>query len=491
MAPEQPMAKQPHQLLEKFRGWAAHEPVVKHEVLAAQEEFFAFVDRDRLEGSELLYGLFLEWFWFDRKTTAYLKTPAELYCQAHGRRFSQAERAIIESFQHTIFGLFEMLEVFPKEGMIHVRQFKTSHEWRVRDVKGSQSFKAGQILFARLIPMPGDAIFSGWVTGFPQSGGEFEKMMHLRFEGKKDVKQPTPREVLSLFVSPIRWEDKSAEFCRAKVASLWQRWNPTAMSYREMEQFVGEGDMSGFTRALQALIQVAPNPTDANEATKILNAYWNLASGHLKGDKPPIQKHQESTGPIEAAIVQRLMSESMVHFQATQKASSDEEVHAWLKNPANGVGGRTPHEMIIEERRRMGHPDPEKITFRIGVTQTERNNPAMAAANAERERALALMKEERFADAAPLLEGAYRVLKDHEELSFRTLGNLGSCYAVMGKREEALEAFRGALRHNPDYDMARQNLSYLESMGPAEYEAFRKGGAKRMVWKQEDEVGRV
>ena len=47
---------------------------------------------------------------------------------------------------------------------------------------------------------------------------------------------------------------------------------------------------------------------------------------------------------------------------------------------------------------------------------------------------------------------------------------------MLGQRDEALEMLRAALKVNPDYDVARDNLRLLEGMTPPQSQAKHRAG---------------
>jgi len=165
---------------------------------------------------------------------------------------------------------------------------------------------------------------------------------------------------------------------------------------------------------------------------------------------------------------------NMDRYEKTGKEFSKEENDAWLKTPSNGENGGSPFELISQERKARNHPYPDKITYSIkiqGIT-----NKTGEAASDKAQAATGFMLHKNFEKAARLYEDALTVLKHDKSISYRVLGNLGICCAVMGERDRALETLREALRHNPDYDRARRHLSELESMTAAQYKKFLKNG---------------
>lgn len=461
-------------LLDKFRGWAQRDPVMTEELTEANAEFFAFyeepgdadLDRD-------LVGLFIEWFLYDRKTTRYLKTPVEVFLRYSGRAFSKKEKDFYRALAGTIFGAFEILACDREAGFVHVKRLDGEGEWRLKDVAGSNSMEAGYLVFARIIPLAEEPAFTGWVTGFPLGAGEIKAMLDKVMGPPEKRTGLKPRHLLGLWSQPEDWLAKGEFFCKTRLAGVWQRWCG-GKPFAELESAVDSGDYDKYLQVQETLLENCPAPDQIGEATKLLEAYWNLASGKKSGAKAPVELAGPGPGPVEKKFLKLLGDAVFGKHQRTGEDFSGEETDAWLKDPGNGENGRSPFELITEERKKNGHPYPDKIAYSMTVRPVE--NKASGLAVKQHQAALAHMIRNDFKGAAALFEQALAVLKHDRAVSFRLFGNLGICYALMGEKERAFEALREALRHNPDYDRARTHLSDLEAMTDEEYAKFLKDG---------------
>jgi tetratricopeptide (TPR) repeat protein len=475
-------------LLNKFRGWALHEPVIKREIPYAEDEFFAFHTKPTLDDDPTLQGLFIEWFLFDRKTTSHLKTPIDLFIEKKKNDFSKDETVFLESLKRTIFGIFEVLSTKPNEGLIKMKQVDDPMEWTVQDFSGSKSLAPKTILFTRLASSSPYAIMTGWAAGYPMHNVEIKKDLTKIIEQGKKL-PITPRDLLRLFAERIQWEDKGMDFCRNKLASIWQKWSPKGMTWKELEEGFGRGDQECLHKAHQALIESLPHKSLMDDAVRLIQAYWNTFSGATVGKKTPLENVQElPKGPKEKLYYKRLSDESIHHFQEKGKIFTPEEVQAWLKDPAKGENGVSPFDLIYDERIAAGHPEPDKIGLHITINATSLDSPELKQASSDYNRANDEMVKKNYAVAVKLYESAYRLIQYDTKFAFRLLGNLGLCYALLGQREKAMETLQAALRHNPDYDLARKRLSELEKMTPEEYLKFLKEAPNQVFstpWEKE------
>ena len=86
-----------------------------------------------------------------------------------------------------------------------------------------------------------------------------------------------------------------------------------------------------------------------------------------------------------------------------------------------------------------------------------------------------LLKKKKPAEALEQMQKGYPLIKNHPD-NFRALGNMATAYVMLGRRAEAMEMLRAALRANPDYSVARNNLHLLENLTPEEYDRKHKAG---------------
>ncbi|HAH30887.1 MAG TPA: hypothetical protein DCL44_01075 [Elusimicrobia bacterium] len=462
-------------LLDKMRNWIAYDPVMRQEMLEAKDEFFAFSEYDQDAGAkDNITGLLAEWFMYDRKTTRYLKTPAEVFLQYGAKGLTSTEKAFFKNLSKTIFGVFEVLSSDKEAGILRIKRLDGTGEWAIRDMKGSRSATAGSVIFARIIPLPDNPVFTGWVAGWPGGAADMRRIFSKAFANPEKITGFKPRHLLRLWAKPVNWIEKGEFFCKTRLAGIWQKWCGKSRPFAELESAVDAGDHSKYLIAEQTLVESCPDPEQVQEIMGLLQAYWNLASGSKAGLKTPVELVGEGPGPVEKSFLDMLGAANMTRHKKTGKEYSREENDAWLKTTANGEKGVSPFELISQERKARNHPYPDKIAYSIKIQGIA--NKTGEAASDKAQAATGFMMHKNFEKAARLYEDALTVLKHDKSISYRVLGNLGICYALMGERDRALETLREALRHNPDYDRARRHLGELESMTAAQYKKFLKNG---------------
>jgi len=464
-------------VLSKFFGWVRHSPPVLREQMIAEQEFLGLRPVDRLR-EELAQGLFLDWFWFERPLTSTMCSPVSLFRQERRKTCSESEYPALAAMEKTIFSLYEVLETRPAEDRLLLRDCMRGVKWMLHEHAGSRSSSSGDILIARVIPVEPLALMTGWAAHFPAKIEEFERNKKDYF---KDHKMPfmRPRDALNLFVEPVDWDSKGAAFVRAKLSGLWQRWSP-GITFREVERIVGEERMERLMDIQKAFLERCPADEDREKAMELLMSYWNWHAGTRIGKEPPAERGG-AMGPVERDLGRRMSLFGMARLRETGRVLTSEEVRAWYGDPHNGKDGKSPMQMIQDERRAAGEQAPENMNVHVfggeidDITPGEREGDRLWRAGND------AMVQHRFKEAIEKLEAAYELLRHREGINFRVLGNLGLAYAILGRKEDAENALQGALTHNPDYDLARRTLSRLQSMNRWEFERFRREAPSQLT----------
>jgi len=111
---------------------------------------------------------FLEWLTFDYRSSRNGRTLVEEYLRRRGPRLGDAERALVESWQHVRYGLFELQKL--KRGVgIEVKDVFAKDQFFIHDVSASKSRSLWDCLFARVQEYQGRTIFSANAVMVPRN----------------------------------------------------------------------------------------------------------------------------------------------------------------------------------------------------------------------------------------------------------------------------------------------------------------------------------
>lgn len=128
----------------------------------------------------------------------------------------------------------------------------------------------------------------------------------------------------------------------------------------------------------------------------------------------------------------------------------------WFKTPRQELGGKTPEEIILQEREKMGNPQ-KSVKFKVFITSL---NPGEEIGRKMRElfnRGIQLMKENKPAEAI-------KVYKEHLFLhpqNYIVWQNIGVAHMLLRDKKNAKRCFQKALEINPEYEIAKNNLKFL------------------------------
>jgi len=461
-----------HKYYNKFAGWAKHVGAVEAERVTAMEEFFVNPSRIPADCADQVTGLFEDWFLMERRLLHQGMTPLELFLHDNGRKLKEKKAEVYRRFaKENRYGVFKIEEVLPGEGLI-LKQTTGEGPFRVRDAMASKSGAEGEYLAARLFPFEDHWTFSSYVAGLPgEARYELDRLLSVG-PRPREGERIRPRDVLRFYMPPVDWEREGLVRVRARLSMILQKWGVSDVTAAMVEEDIlaAHAEKAKSHPLSEVVLKRAPSFAETQEATAVLTALWNLT---LPGDEP-------RPGPREMALMRDLIRCVREEVPAQKKGTTAGSAEwaksfsdAWMENPQADLGGRTPRQVILEERKTLGNPSQE-VGF--SVLHKELQGPVGEAEGAE------LANEgRRFISAGDgrkaleIYEKAYRLMKGSPDV-FRILGNLATAHVMLGHRDEAMEALRAAIKVNPDYEIARNNLQMLSNMSDEEFKAKHDGG---------------
>ncbi|MBI5595795.1 MAG: hypothetical protein HY928_06865 [Elusimicrobia bacterium] len=457
-----------HRYWNKFSAWAGHEGLVHSERPEALQEFLVDPARVPEDARTQVQTLFEGWFLLERRLTRARATPLELFIRTQERRLKAAELAVYQRFaaEHR-FGFFKAESVVRGKGL-ELRQLPDGGLFPVADIAASESIEPGAVLITRLVPFEDRWLLEGAVGRFPEEASYDLDRLFGTGGGALKAGELRPRNVLPLFMPKLDWEKEGLPRVKARAAMLLQRWGVADLSVSGLEGEIAAAqerrDLPGVV--LKTLAGRAPSKAAADEALELLQAWWNLTLPK-SGAEPP-------RGPKETSLLRDLHRFVAARLgPAGTEAAAERLVAEWRDAPQAELGGRTPMEIIALERKLLGNPRTE-----LGITVIPEEldlGPEEEEAVELANQATARLVKGDAAGALELLEKAYPLMKGRDD-AFRVLGKLATASMMLGRREDALRWLRAALRANPDYDSARNNLALLESLSPEEFAAKHRSG---------------
>ena len=458
-----------HKHLNKFQGWARYDGLVSSEMNEALEEFFVnptLIPEDRRTQA---MALFHDWFLMDRKTTRRKLTPIEIFLETSARKLKKDELAVYLRFsKEKRFGIFKVEAVKPGESM-DLKLMPAGPSYHVTEEMGSTQAEPGSYIIGSIVPFEDHWVLFVLAAAFPNEDSyRFDRSFETT---GKDLKgELRQRHVLKLFMPKVKWEEEGLQRVRARLSMLLQRWGGGDITAAQVEKdILAAHERQEFTHPLQQVVLgKAPSIDDAKEAVEVLTALWNLT----------LPKTNVPRGPKEMMLIQEM--QDVIGKEIAKTNFKDEKegldwsrvrVREWLATPQKELDGRSPRDVIKDERLALGNPQEEiGYAFLTGEPLSQVDEGARLANKAQ----TCLASGDGQA-ALELLEKAYKLMKGHDE-AFRILGNMATAHVLLGHREEAVEMLRAAIKANPDYEVARDNMHLLENMSPEEFRKKHEAG---------------
>ena len=118
-----------------------------------------------------------------------------------------------------------------------------------------------------------------------------------------------------------------------------------------------------------------------------------------------------------------------------------------------------PEDLCVRQAKDLVHGVEESIRKTDGV-----GLDTFSKGQDEFERATTLMEKKEWGKAIEGFKNSIRLLDSHPQ----PYGNMGICYAKLGKKELAMTAFDKALEIDPNYELAIVNKAATESLKEGE-----------------------
>jgi hypothetical protein len=166
----------------------------KQDLLSAKAEYFRLTGEVHEDDKsfELRMASFLDWFLFDRQSTATGRTPAQEYLEIVSSTSSPEHAAIFRGFTETRHGLYEVRK-FGKE-MVKLRDLYSAQDYDVTERRVVAGLEKGDVIEARLIPFGGHLLFSAASLYHPREGTK-AIVKEVKRRRKKEPERD-PRELI-------------------------------------------------------------------------------------------------------------------------------------------------------------------------------------------------------------------------------------------------------------------------------------------------------
>lgn len=442
--------------------------------MAYEERFFRNLNMSEAERRNLVF----DWYIFDYKSEVLSKNLLQYFLEK--AKLNEDLKAIYERFKDGIFSIFEVKALRMNKEMI-ARDLATTKEYGIKDTTLTRQISKGQCGFLRVLPFQDYYILTGTGYFFPQEASYFIKLFFMDAEKLKKPFKLTPLTIYEIFFAKMKPEslptiERFILLC--KEGGLKDDYiNETIQKIRE--EALNKGDFQNIQKELIAKIKPYPE-FDIKEITQAFIDVWN---GFISQQKGYIEK-----GPVETALIDVLMS--YVQLKVNPKRYKDEKraaqkaeelMEGWLKTPRQELDGKTPEEIILEERQRLGNPE-KRVKFRINITALMPGEEVVQKANEAFARGRQLLLENKPEEAIE----AYKEYISLHSCNHVVWHNMGIAYILLKDRINAEKCFKKSLEIKPNYELARRNMGILNNATQADIERMAKEYRVMMVNKDKE-----
>jgi len=384
----------------------------------------------------------------------------DLFLQRERSRLTVEEIEALEGWRQQRISAFEVLERV-EGNRLKVRDLLAETERSIQPQR--LIYDPGTFLLARIMPFRDLWYFTNVVAPIPAEFRYGFLRTFRHFQGDLNKNRLTAKELVMMIKGSPEGSG-SVERAELELVRLLAQWEVADLTLPEILKAVKEGvaGKKSPNHIVEKILRQSrsPNRKALPRLLALVQRLWNDEAGRRV-------RPEDERGPIEHQVMADLMNLSSreLRLEGVPLLRTQEEFQRladrWLETPQEELGGRTPREVIFEERRNRGDPRTE-----LGISfEMKRIDVPGFSDQKLYDRALEHMRLGRFALAIRDFK-AFLPLIGHDPERYRLLYNLGVAYALMGHKRHAEELCHQALEINPSYEIARKHLKRLKRATP-------------------------
>lgn len=450
-----------NEFLAKLAKFVSEDPRLMEKLMEVDREFPLLDVNDEERKLAIL-----DWFIFDYELKPFKKTLLEHFININ-KDMPSEEKVIYEGFKNNIYSLFEIKALKIGKEMI-VKDLATEKEYWVREKTATQSLEKGQCVFTRLLPYNDHYIFCGSCQVFLKEATYTLRFGYKRMRENKADMKITPKEIAEThhgFKEEENLKEMDLDTIEQKLSEKLKEVGLADVTISSIIEKVNKS--IGVNQVFKEITKKAvfPEEKDINKLLELLTIFWNKVPHKALGGMSPEEKGRDfPRGPIELSLIQELMSHLHDEVNPDDYPNKKElkrvlakSQKKWLDKPNSELDGKTPGQIILEERKKIGNPRKE-IGLTVTVSPIERITKKEKEAEEIFKKAINLTREKRYIEAVE----SYKQLVEISPDNYVAWGNMGSLYGLLLKKEESYKCLHKALFINPNYKIAKNNLTLLE-----------------------------
>jgi len=379
-------------------------------------------------------------------------TPFEIFLSQANLTFEEKE-LYNRWLKEGVFSFFEIMTINLGHS-VEIKDFNNDKKYLVFEKVGTYGLDSGMVLLSRIVPYKNFWIFTGGsLQPFPKE---------VVYEFKKNLSLSPKGQLNQLELVRILYDKKdgrslvnlSYEKLKEKLKKEVEK-RKIEFDIDEVEKEIEKGRAFDIRPFITKFIQTCQSEEEAKSLIDLLMKFIQA--------NPTIVKNRKEIGPRENAISRQLLTEvSAQKFTGLPQEERTKQINRfverWILTEQKELGGKTPKEEILRERKSLGNPDQE-INFHLSL------EPAVIGEiNLTKiyDLGIKLMKEKEMLKA--LFE--FSKLANHIDSmpdNFRWYLNIGGCLFGLGETELADKYIKKSLTINPNYEYAKKTNESLKN----------------------------
>jgi len=452
-----------NKFFEKLAKFIKDNPRMTKELINLDSEFpYLMTDNEKRK------IIIFDWFVFGHRLKPFDKTPLEYFIDLN-KDVPPEEKRIYENFKNNIYSIFEVKTLKTGKQMVLI-DLTTQKEYWIWEKTATQHLQKGQCIFTRILPYEDHYILTGMVHAFPKDATYAMRLAYKRMRENKVDMKITPKQI-AVIIHDFQTKEKIKDLDLDKVQErLTEKLEEVGLADVTPAYIIERFNQN--IEPVQVFKEIAekaifPEDEDAHELLELLAALWNKFPHKAMGHISPEEKDRDyPRGPQELSLIHELMYHLHNEISLDNYSNKEEldrtlaEVQErWLNTPNPELDGKTPRELIFEERKRMDNPRKE-----IGLSITANSITKVTKKEKEAEelfnKALSFSKEKRYEEALDCYKRYVEICPEN----YVAWGNMGSLYGLLINKKEAYKCLHKALSIKPNYKIARDNLALLEKV---------------------------
>jgi len=441
---------------------AMHEYIADNAALQKEYEAKAnlteFLDMD----GETQFSTLTDWFIFDYRKKEGALTVLEQFIERGD--LTPEKKALYGAFRDQVYSIFEVKALrLGKQLLLY--DLLAQKEYQVFDSRASQYLVKGQCAFIRVLPFKSIFILTGSCFPFPLSASAVVRLA-VRDGSWTPRGHKGPTRLNLLDVSKILCEVRKPEKLPPEEAfSLF--CSEAGVAPKEIEQVIREAKeqsrvKGSFNDIIERFVRKIPIGSKSVQKLKeISEAFLEMWGFWLEEANPYARK-----GPLETSLIRICMDHMHKKIDPDDYPNKTLAENAmnrlqkeWLLEPKPEFGGKTPTEVILEEREKLGNPQ-KQVAFSVSLSELEPGADLEKQAEALFRQGSDHLKANEPQNAV----NAYRKYLELGPWNHVVWLNLGVAYVLLLDVKNALACYEKALELKPNYKLAKKNLRSLKNV---------------------------